>query len=239
MEISCIVIDDEPHAVAELTHLIKLIPGIRMVDSFDSVQGALGYLSEHEAVDVIFSDIEMPTLNGISAAKILRGYCNYLIYVTAYRNFAFEAFGVNANGYLLKPVSENALIDQVTEIREGLKNKRNHPAKNIAFIKGGSKNAFIKVDWNNVIYVQALLNYVNIYTVKGNEVTYAGLKFLEEFLKEQDHFMRISKSIIVNMNYLDKVDGNVVKLANNSTFTIGDKYRNAFHEFLRKHTLNL
>ncbi|WP_199119933.1 LytTR family DNA-binding domain-containing protein [Pedobacter sp. ASV28] len=237
MEISCIVIDDEPHAVSELTDLIGMVPGIYLLNSFENVKDAVSYLSSHKTVDVIFSDIEMPTLNGISAAKILHQYCDYLIYVTAHRNFALDAFDENAAGYLLKPISQHTMVNQVMKLREHLKKRVNSQTEGMVFIKGGNKNTFIKLEWDKVIYVKALLNYVNIHTSKGDEVTYIGLKLLAELIKKQDHFFRISKSVIVNLNYIERVEGNMVRLMNDNTFTIGDKYRNAFHEFLRKRTL--
>lgn len=238
MEISCIVIDDEPHAILELADLIERTPGIYMLDSFYDIDHAVAFLSSHEPVDVIFSDIQLPKLNGISGAGILRKYCDYLVYVTAHRNFALDAFGAYAIGYLVKPVSQRAMVRQVTELRENLKKRINNQTKDMAFVKGARKNTFIKLEWSNVIYIEALLNYVNIQTTKGAEVTYLGLKAVSEFLKKQDHFFRISKSIIINLDFIERVDGNLVRMAGDISFTVGDKYRGAFHEFLRKRTLN-
>lgn len=238
MEISCIVIDDEPHAISELADLIEATPGIYMLNSFSNIAHAIDYLNNHEPVDVIFSDIEMPRLNGITGAGILRKHCDYLIYVTAHRRFALDAFAVNAVGYMVKPISHRAMVKKVTELRENLIKRVNNQTKGMAFVKGGRKNTFIKLEWNNVVYVEALLNYVNIHTLKGAEVTYLGLKAVSEFLKKQDCFFRISKSIIINLNFIERVDGNMVRMVQEVTFTVGDKYRSAFHEFLRKRTLN-
>ncbi|MBN8879820.1 MAG: response regulator transcription factor [Sphingobacteriales bacterium] len=237
MEISCIIIDDELHAIAELVDLIEKTPGIYLLNSFENIQAAVTYLADNKTVDIIFSDIEMNDIDGISAAKILHRYCDYLIYVTAHRNFALDAFGVNAAGFLVKPVSHQDLINQVAIIADKIK-KSASSSKDIIFIKGSSKNTFIKLDVKSIICVSALLNYVNIHTCKGAEVTYIGLKAVAELLKKQDHFFRISKSVIINLNYVERVDGNLVRLINNNIFTIGEKYRSAFHDFLRKRTLN-
>ncbi|MES2650564.1 MAG: LytTR family DNA-binding domain-containing protein [Bacteroidota bacterium] len=238
MEISCIIIDDESHAIAELSSLIARIPSIYLVKSFISVYDAVDFLSEGNYVDIIFSDIEMPMLNGILAAKILHTYCDYLIYVTAHRDFAFDAYGVKATGYLLKPVSIEALIAQVSDIANNFEKQAEQNMQEIIFIKGDHKNSFTKLEFKDIIYVEALLNYIKICTVKGDEVTYLGLKNVEGILKRKTHFFRISKSIIINTEFIDKVDGNIVKLLNKNCFTTGEKYRNAFHDFLRKRTLN-
>ncbi|MCC5758103.1 LytTR family DNA-binding domain-containing protein, partial [Klebsiella pneumoniae] len=84
------------------------------------------------------------------------------------------------------------------ELRECLKKRVNSQTRGMAFVKGSRKNSFVRLEWESVIYVQALLNYVSIHTAKGDEVTYLGLKALAELIKKQDHFFRISKSIIIN-----------------------------------------
>lgn len=239
MEICSIIIDDEPHAISELEDLVKRTPGIGLLGSFCNVNDAVEFLSEGHRVDIIFSDIDMPLLNGISAAKILKTYCDYLIYVTAHRDFAIDAFGVNAAGYLLKPVSTESFVNKVAEIAQDIRNLKRDDDQNLIFIKGSHKNAFIKLAFSDIIRIEAMLNYVKIYTQKGDEITYVGLKKLEDLLRKKGNFFRISKSSIINLDFMDRVDGHVVKLNNGGAFTIGEKYRDAFHEFLRKRTLNL
>lgn len=238
MEICSIIIDDEPHAISELEDMIKITPGIGLLGSFYNVNDAVEFLSESHHVDIIFSDIDMPLINGISAANILKTYCDYLIYVTAHRNFAIDAFGVNAAGYLLKPVSMEAFVTKIAEITLDIRNPKRDDDQNLIFIKGSHKNAFIKLTLSDIVRIEAMLNYVKIYTLKGDEITYVGLKKLEDLLKKKANFFRISKSSIINLNFMDRVDGHVVKLNDGGAFTIGEKYRDAFHEFLRKRTLN-
>lgn len=238
MEICSIIIDDEPHAISELEDMIKRTPGIRLLGSFYNVNDAVEFLSDGNHVDIIFSDIDMPLINGISAAKILKTYCDYLIFVTAHRDFAIDAFGVNATGYLLKPVSTEAFVAKIAEIALDIKNPKQNDDKDLIFIKGSHKNAFIKLALSDIIRIEAMLNYVKIYTQKGEEITYVVLKKLEDLLKKKGNFFRISKSSIINLDFMDRVDGNVIKLNDGGAFTIGEKYRDAFHEFLRKRTLN-
>lgn len=238
MEIYSIIIDDEPHAISELEDMIKRTPGISLLASFYNVDDALKFLSEGHNVDIIFSDIDMPIINGISAAKILKTYCDYLIYVTAHRDFAIDAFGVNAAGYLLKPVSTNTFITKIAEIASNIKKTKLNNDQDIIFIKGGHKNAFIKLDLSSVIYIEAMLNYVKLHTKNGDEITYSSLKKIEDLLKYKGNFFRISKSCVINLDFMDRVDGNLIKMNDGEAFNIGEKYRDAFHEFLRKRTLN-
>ncbi|TKC00049.1 LytR/AlgR family response regulator transcription factor [Pedobacter cryotolerans] len=238
MEIRCIIIDDEPHAISELEDLIMRTPGIGLLGSFYNVNDAVRFLNEGQIVDIIFSDIDMPLINGIAAAKILKAYCSNLIYVTAHRNFAIEAFAVNAIGYLLKPVGIEAFVSKISEITLSIRNIKGNSNQDLIFIKGSHKNAFIKLAFSDVIRIEAMLNYVKIFTQKGDEITYVGLKKLEDILKKKCNFFRISKSSIINLDFMDRVDGNVIKMNDGGALNIGEKYRDAFHEFLRKRTLN-
>lgn len=82
-----------------------------------------------------------------------------------------------------------------------------------------------------------MLNYIMIHTTTGYEITYIGLKAMEDKLSVMDIFFRINKSIIISLNYLDRVDGNIARLANGESYQIGDKYKSVFLDFLKKHTL--
>ena len=116
MIMSCIVIDDEPHAIDELCELIAQVPHLNLVESFSDARQAIAYLQEAKHIDIIFSDISMAVLNGIEAAEILNNYCHFLVYVTAHRNFAPEAFQAKADGYLLKPVSYMSFTQKVEDL---------------------------------------------------------------------------------------------------------------------------
>ncbi|RZK04133.1 MAG: response regulator transcription factor [Flavobacterium sp.] len=240
VKLNCIVIDDEPHAIAELVELIEGTPEIVVLKCFEDAYTALAYLKMNGAVDVVFSDISMPGLNGLDAAKTMSAYCEFLVFVTAHKEFAVDAFGVNATGYLVKPVSNKAFIEQVETLiskkihHDKLKNDHN----DVLFLKGSQKNSFIKIRYNDIIYIEALLNYVVVHTTKGKEITYLGLKGMEEKLKNKDVFFRVAKSAIISINFLDRVEGNIVRLTDKNFFLIGEKYRSAFHDFLRKRTLN-
>jgi len=238
MEMSCIIIDDEPHALAELAELIGRTPGIFLVAEFSNVRHALQFFGEGELVDVIFSDIDMPSIDGITAASLLKGYCKELVFVTAHKDYALEAFGVGASGYLLKPVGLRELVERVSELsrRRDLGHAGN--GESIVFIKGDRKHSFIKLVFKEVIFIQALLNYVKIITREGMRITYAAMKDVEEMLRPKAYFFRISKSVIVNMDYVEKVDGNAVYLNNGASMVVGETYRAAFRDFLRKRTFN-
>lgn len=239
MTMSCILIDDEPHAIDELSDLIAQVPHLNLLQTFSDARLAIAYLQEIGHVDIIFSDISMAVLNGIDAAEILNNYCHFLVYVTAHRVYAPEAFEAKADGYLLKPVSYLAFRQKIEDLSSRFSDiiRLQRDEQQFLFIKGGQKSSYIKVKYSDVVYIEAMLNYIMIHTTSGHEITYIGLKAMEDKLQDMDIFFRINKSIIISLNYLDRVDGNIARLATGQSYQIGDKYKSVFLEFLRKHTL--
>lgn len=236
---SCIIIDDEPHAIEEMRDLIAQVPHLNLLESFSDARQAIAYLQEINHADIIFSDINMSVLNGIDAAEILNNYCHFLVYVTAHRDYAPEAFAAKADGYLLKPVSYLSFRQNVEDLngkhQDILRLQRDD--QQFLFIKGGQKSSYIKIKYSDIVYIEAMLNYIMIHTTTGHEITYIGLKAMEDKLHDMDIFFRINKSIIISLNYLERVDGNIARLALGQSYQIGDKYKSVFLEFLRKHTL--
>jgi two-component system LytT family response regulator len=241
MIMSCIVIDDEPHAIDELSELIAQVPHLNLVETFSDARQAIAYLHETKHIDIIFSDISMAVLNGIEAAEILNNYCHFLVYVTAHRGFAPEAFQAKADGYLLKPVSYISFRQQAEDLSLKYQDiiRLQRDEQQFLFIKGGQKSSYIKIKYNDIVYIEAMLNYIMIHTTTGHEITYIGLKAMEDKLSVMDIFFRINKSIIISLNYLDRVDGNIARMANGESYQIGDKYKSVFLDFLKKHTLKL
>ncbi len=239
MTMSCIVIDDEPHAIEELGELIGQVPHLTLMQSFPDAKQAIAYLQETGHADIIFSDISMSVLNGIDAAEILNNYCHFLVYVTAYREYAPEAFEAKADGYLLKPVSYLSFRQKIEDLTNKFQDiiRLQKDEHQFLFIKGGQKSSYIKIKYSDIVYIEAMLNYIMIHTTTGHEITYIGLKAMEDMLQSKDIFFRINKSIIISLNYLDRVDGNIARLANGQSYQVGEKYKSVFLEFLKKHTL--
>lgn len=239
MTMNCIIIDDEPHAIEELSELIAGVPYLELLETFSDAKKAIVYLQQSSHVDIIFSDINMSALNGIDAAVVLNNYCHFLVYVTAHRDYAPEAFDAKASGYLLKPVSFVAFNEKMQDLYQQFQNiiRLQKDDQDFLFIKGGQKCSYIKISYSDIVYIEAMLNYIMIHTVNGHEITYLGLKAMEDKLYGKDIFFRINKSIIISVNFLDRVDGNIARLASGQNYQVGERYKSVFLEFLKKHTL--
>lgn len=240
MIMSCIVIDDEPHAIEELRDLILQIPQLNLLNTFTDARRAITFVQEEGMVDIIFSDISMSTLNGLDAAKILNRYCHFLIFVTAHREYALEAFGAQADAYLVKPLNYLDFYDKMqgitTKFQDIVKLQRGE--HQFLFIKGGQKSSYVRIKYSDIVCIEALLNYILIYTIVSQEITYISLKSMEDRLQTLETFFRISKGVIISLNHLDRIDGNIVRLSTGRTYQVGDKYKAVFLEFLKKYSLN-
>lgn len=234
MEMKCIIIDDENHSRNQIEELIAISPGVSHERSFDEAYGALSYLHQQNHIEVVFLDIEMPKINGIEAAKLLRPYCDFLIFVTGHLDYGAQSFEIGVDGYLLKPVSEVKFIRQVQRL---LAIKSQQPTlknpNNFLLIKGGSKHKYISIKFDEILYIRSMSNYVRIFQTDEQHITYHTLKHIEEALWERTEFLRINRSEIVSFNHVKQVDGYQITLNNGEKFMVSRSYKVKFDEFLR------
>ena len=237
----CIIIDDEEHAVGMLNDRVDKIADLEVVGTFYDSLTALTELKAGLQVDVIFSDIDMPDLSGIEAASMLRPYCRYLIFVTAHSQYALNAFSVNADGFLLKPISLAELLEKITFLRtqEAALLQPAESSVDYLFVKGGAKGTFIKIAYKNIVCIDSDDHFLNIISPYYKTMVYLTMKEIEKHLSEKPDFVRISKSCIISLTHLLKVDGNRVFLdrSEDSIRDIGETYRKSFHEMVSKMAL--
>ncbi|KIA90929.1 hypothetical protein OC25_23810 [Pedobacter kyungheensis] len=234
MEMKCIIIDDENHSRNQIEELIALTPGVSHQKSFDDAYGALTYLHQQNHIDIVFLDIEMPKINGIDAAKLLRPYCDFLIFVTGHSHYGPQSFEIGVDGYLLKPVSEIKFIRQIQRLLE-IKSQE-LPLKNpdnFLLIKGGSKHKYVNVKLDEILYIRSMSNYVRIFQTDEQHTTYHTLKRVEEALQDRTEFLRINRSEIISFYHVKQVDGYQIMLNNGEKFMVSRSYKEKFDEFLR------
>jgi DNA-binding LytR/AlgR family response regulator len=206
--INCVIIDDEPLAREGLANYVREVDFLTLGGIGENPLELI-HLVDQQKVDLIFLDIQMPKMNGIELLKIMQKPPMVII-TTAYPSYALEGFQLNVLDYLLKPITFERFFKAATKALDyhKLLNKDNtKQEEDYFFIKCGSK--YEKIPFDDILYVEGMQNYVNIYTKKGKYVTMLSLKSLEENL-DPLLFIRVHKSYIVSINKINVIEGNEI-----------------------------
>ena len=249
--IRVIAIDDEPLALQQLATYIGKVPFLQLVAQCESAIEAINVLN-HETVDAIFCDINMPDLNGMDFVKSL-AVPPLIVFTTAYSEYAVEGFRVNAVDYLLKPFGLQDFMRAANRLKERLAPLSSHEggtiapsaSKNIEAPSGavggtwGSDTLFVKTDYRvvkiaiqDIRYVEGMSEYLKLH-LDGQPkpiITLLAMKTLEERLPS--NFMRIHRSYIVNLDKIQEVNKNRVILDNDTYLPIGDSYKDQFNRYI-------
>lgn len=212
MMLQCIIIDDEPLARQGLTEYIQDVDFLQLAGAFDNPMKATDTLMLQK-IDLIFLDIQMPRMTGLEFLKTL-AQPPLVIFTTAYPQYAVEGFELNAIDYLLKPFSFERFWKAVMKARS-LRETGMQPAGSAAaepdyfFIK--SENKLIKIRYDEILFVEALQNYVAVHTTEKKYITYLTFRSIEEYLPE-GRFVRTHKSFIVAAAKVESIEGNDIKI---------------------------
>ncbi len=240
--IRCMAIDDEPLALKQLVAYISKVPFLQLAAQCQSALEAREFL-EHDMVDAIFCDINMPDLNGMDFIKSL-AMPPLIVFTTAYSEYAVEGFRVNAVDYLLKPFGLQDFQRAANRLKERFESSSSTvsspaadslPADDTLFLKTDYR--IVKVSIPDIRYVEAMSEYLKVWIVGETKplVTLLSMKKMEEHLP--DYFMRIHRSYIVNLNKIQEVNKNRIIMDKDTYLPIGDLYKDSFQTFLDKRFL--
>jgi DNA-binding LytR/AlgR family response regulator len=227
-KINCVIVDDEPIARDILESYCRHLGELNIVASCSNALEAKAVM-QNRRVDILFLDINMPILDGISYAKTL-SHQPQIIFTTAYKEFAADAFDLAACDYLLKPFSFDRFIIAIDKSLVKLKaaspdshqtNVSDRQKEEFLFIKADSK--IYKVHFDEVLYAEAQGNYTKIVTINTSLMPKMAFSSFEESLP-QTLFMRTHRSFIINKSKIDHIDGNRIFIKN-TEIPIGSNYR--------------
>ena len=208
MKINCIIIDDEPLARKGLREYVQDVDFLNLVGEFDNAVKATESLA-NENVQLLFLDIHMPKITGIDFLKSLHNP-PLVILTTAYPQYALDGFDLNVLDYLLKPISFDRFLKAVMKAREQLSGKPSSSTReDYVFIK--AENKLVKIFYHDILFVEALQNYVTIYTSGKKYITYLTFKSMEESLPS-DEFIRVHKSYLVSASKIESIEGNIIRI---------------------------
>ena len=217
-KIKTLLVDDEYLALNLLENFIQNLPDLEVVGKAKSGIQALEVLN-NQPVDLLFLDIQMPTLSGNNLLKTLK-HPPLTIFTTAYAEYAAEAFDLNAVDYLLKPFSFERFLQAVNKAKEQLQAKdKALPAQTAAaenkvgkeFYTAKVDGKIVKIYLRDILYIEGLKEYVRFQCGKKRYVVYESLKNLEAALPSQQ-FLRVHKSFIVAKEKVQTVQGHLLSI---------------------------
>ena len=217
MRIRCIIIDDEPSSQNVLKSFVNTIDYLDLKHVCNNALEALDYL-KNNTIDLLFLDINMPQLSGISFYKSLQNPPK-VIFTTAYSEYALEGFNLDAMDYLLKPFSFERFVKAISKIKD-----LNERTSNSLILKSDKKLHQIKME--DIFYIESLGDYIKVHLEHKYLVVYKTLKSMFEELPKAI-FKQVHKSFIINKNKLEYIEGNTV-IINSNKIPLGQKFKKDF-----------
>jgi len=234
MILKCIIIDDEPIARKLLQEYIEEIDFLELVGTAENPLKATGLIN-HMDVDLIFLDINMPKMNGLD---FLRSANNLpmVIMTTAYGQYALDGFEMAVIDYLVKPFSLDRFLkasQKALELKTLKQKKTTTPEKtgdDYFYVK--SEGKIEKVLYDELLYIEAMSNYVTLYTINDKLIVYLTIKGILEKLPTEK-FIRVHKSYVVNVSHVKTIEGNMLHIGP-AKITIGLNYSDEVMDMLLK-----
>ncbi|MBR5729116.1 MAG: DNA-binding response regulator [Prevotella sp.] len=229
--LTCMIVDDEPLAVRLLVSYVEKTPDLQLLSSFTDSIRAINAVKEQKP-DLLFLDIQMPNIDGMELAHSLPEQTR-VVFTTAFKEYAFESYEVNALDFLLKPIRYNKFLSAVEKARK----QHQQPS---AVQPSQPNTVFVRVDgeWRNIVidqitYVGGMKDYVMFYLDGERKplISHLTMKAVEEMLPS-DKFLRIHRSYIVAVDKIRKVDRNDCVYIGEEIIHIPDGYQQAFNQFL-------
>lgn len=228
MKINCLIIDDEPSSQMVLKKFIGDVDFLELVGVCNNAIEAIQKLKENQTIDLLFLDINMPKISGLTFYKSLQNPPE-VIFTTAYPQYAVDGFEVSAIDYLLKPFSFDRFFTAVNKVLEKqLPNDSRTESNPFIIIK--SSKILHKISTNDILYIEAFGDYVKVHLKDKFIMTNATFTSVFESLP-QPIFVRTHKSFAINFKKMDSIDGNQINIKNHK-IPIGQTYRTEFLTFV-------
>lgn len=227
---NCIAIDDEPLALQLIQKYTDRLPDVQLLATFTDALLAKEFLNEN-TIDLIFLDIQMPDINGIQFYKELNKKPAAVIFTTAYSQFAVEGFNLNADDYLVKPFEFERFTTAINRVQENIAFlKQKEMEEGVLIVKYNYE--FTKILFSNILFIEALDDYIKIHTTEKMFVVHMSMKNAIEKLPEKK-FIRIHRSYIVNIQFVKSWNKNNLRIES-ELLPISSSYQKEVMEALSK-----
>lgn len=238
--IKCVIIDDEQPAINVLENYIRRVPYLQLVGTATNPIQGIELINSTKA-ELVFLDIQMDEMSGIDVMKVLTDDVK-VIFCTAYSEFAVTSYELNVVDYLMKPIPFDRFASAIKKILpmniSSLANESATPSNDYMFVKTEQKGKMVKIDLDDIDFIEAMNNYIAFYRGKTKTLVYSTMKEIESHLPGSK-FLRIHKSYIIAINKITSVDNNCIILKNRTEqIPISLTYKIAFMQILTNKVLN-
>jgi two-component system LytT family response regulator len=234
MKITCIAVDDEPLAVKKISGYIQKIPFLELVAECRSAFEAIEIIHKNK-IQLLFIDINMPDLSGMEFVKSMTDK-PYVVFTTAYSEYALEGFQVDAVDYLLKPITFSNFLKAANKVKNLIELTANSQKESIRttashlFVK--SEYKLIRIELDDIKYIESQHEYIKIHLISSSPVmTQLSLKSMEEQLPS-DRFMRVHRSFIVNLPKISVIERNRIVFDGKVYIPVSDQYKEKFQKYI-------
>ena len=227
---NCIIVDDNPMARMAMKKLVEQVKDLLVVSECENAIEAYNIVNNN-SIDLLLLDIEMPGVSGIELTKNLGKRSPFIIFTTGKTDYAVDAFELNVVDYLLKPIEPARFIKAIERVREAMESSKQQVEvrdKEFVFIK--DNGVLKRIGADDILYLEAMGDYVKIFTSQKFHIVHATLKSIEEKLPSLK-FMRVHRSYIVALNKIDFIEEGVINI-NSTAIPVADAYKNLLNSRL-------
>lgn len=224
MNLTCIIIEDEPPATAKLQGFIAKVPFLSLLASFGNALDGLQFIKTN-SVDILFLDIQMEQLTGIQLLETI-SLKPYVIITTAYADYALKGYELRVFDYLLKPYPFERFLDAVNKVYDdALSRQNNRETESHIFVKTEYRLENIPID--KILWIEGMREYLQIVLPDKKIMTKLNFKSILEQLPD-NKFIQVHKSWVVSISKIESVERNRIKIGN-KLIPIGETFKDSFY----------
>jgi DNA-binding LytR/AlgR family response regulator len=226
----CIIVDDNKMARMALKQLVSQVPALELVAECNDAAEALDSLDSTQ-VDLLLLDIEMPGMNGFDLIKKMGNNKPFIIFTTAKKDYAVEAFELNVVDYLVKPIALPRFKQAIEKAQEAIEsNKQEVKVEEQGFVFVKDNGVLKRIAIDDIIFLEAMGDYVKVHTPQKFHVVHATLKSIEEKLPSSK-FIRVHRSYIVAINKIDYIQEGAISIGK-TTIPVADTHKSNLNKRL-------
>lgn len=240
MYLTCITVDDDVHGLETLRDFIPNIQKLKLLNEFSCPIKALDFISLSNKIDILFVDIEMPSLSGIDLLEIVKHKFTSVVFTTAHLKYIIDSYELDADGFLLKPFTYTKFERIIKSLPCYLakKNLNRLESEDYFFVKvkGGNREV-IKIKFIDIIAIEGIRNCILIHTPHQSISTYLTIIKIKQILAAIRTIVQVHRSFLISLNHVLEMKNNVITMQRNIKIPIGPKYKDKLFESLKKNRI--